>query len=258
MPTTTATLMPDFAAKESLRTKDTNSAHLCPSVPRNLKFYTAWTCIPSCVSMMYRTEERKWAEARDGSIPRYLGCSIANGRMAKKNGMRNATKKRRLFIQTQQGRCLKIHSVETAFALSPALPTCPTYKLETISKPDLHTANCRECSAWQSDFEDVSMMLAKNVQTWQLEVIDCMSHEAKKTHRNLHIIYLYHSTVQIQIMQRKWSQTSGWPAWTGVETNGMSCRSDLSWCSNDTKVIVLLRASNAGAVTAANAINWLR
>jgi len=34
MHTTTAMLIPDFAAKQSLRTKDTNSADLCPSVPK--------------------------------------------------------------------------------------------------------------------------------------------------------------------------------------------------------------------------------
>ena len=67
-----------------LRKASVLSAHLCPSVPRNLKFYTAWNCIPSCTSTMYTTEERKWDEARDGSIPMYLGCSIANGQMAKK------------------------------------------------------------------------------------------------------------------------------------------------------------------------------
>ena len=212
------------------------SVHLCQEISTSsLHEFASQVAWARCTG----PKRGKWDEARYGSIPKYLRRSITNGQMAKKKlecGMPqrkgdcwyklvNKADASRYMLSSHRLRLLQ-HQPPVQHANSK--PSASKICMQQIEENALHGS-------------DVSSKMCKHDNL--RSVIACRMKQ-KKTHRNLHIIYLYHSTVQIQIMQRKCSQTSGWPAWTGAETNGMSCRSDLSWsltCSNDSKLIVLLR-----------------
>ena len=87
-PTTAAMLRPDFKAKQSLRKK---LKHLllyflfsCEG-----KLCSQFSCIPSCIRTMYRSEESSCENSRDGSMPMYLGGSITENVYMKKGHGQN-------------------------------------------------------------------------------------------------------------------------------------------------------------------------
>ena len=100
----------------------------------------------------------------------------------------------------------------------------------------------------------------KNVQTDNLRSLHVTwSRRVKVSFQDwlnkLRITKLCHSTIQIQPKLKCRSIARGWLAWTGKEMNVKICCSLSCWRSN---VGVFLRATSAGTVTAAKAINWLR
>ena len=120
-PTTPAMLGPDFKAKQSLGKKHKHPL-LVPQVKRAnyarpgssdryvkflplgeffgeqaqilhtwkiQGFHSQFSCIPSCIRTMYRSDEISCENSRDGSMPMYLGRSIAENCYMKKGHGQN-------------------------------------------------------------------------------------------------------------------------------------------------------------------------